>query len=350
MRQLTRADASAGASRLCGHWSSRYGWPVAFAIDHPGLGQDILEKLVAWSREHLDWPTEAIFSRVMRATLADATRTCSAAALLTRQGYGPESLKLGRSLLEATIVAHWMIHCAESEWVLTRMREHQEFNNVLWLERFDRHDWPVPVYSQEIIDWISVDRDRLSKLYGNHGELSWWVAEVAQRESGTWKRDQTRNLEMLVEDLYGVPELEGKVWERAAADDSAEPKLTSALGTMLAIPQRVNNQFMHHNPSGLVSFVDMTEGEFVFDDGPSEDWISPAQYFLYACYSLLVVLLIRTYRPELEDEFDRIFDPLFHLAFVTLTDKQLAWASDHRNEPCPCGSGVKSKKCHLAVV
>jgi uncharacterized protein YecA (UPF0149 family) len=57
--------------------------------------------------------------------------------------------------------------------------------------------------------------------------------------------------------------------------------------------------------------------------------------------------MVRTYQPELEDDFDQVFDPLFHLAFVTLTAEQLAWARNNRNEPCPCGSGIKSKKCHL---
>src|SRR4051794_12004874 len=90
-------------------------------------------------------------------------------------------------------------------------------------------------------------------------------------------------------------ELEGRIWQREPASDGGELKLTSVLGTMLAIPQRVNNQFLHHNPSGLVSFVDNADGEFVFEDGPSEDWVPQAHYFLYACYSLLVVLLIRTY-------------------------------------------------------
>ena len=329
----------------------RYGSPVTIAIDCQDRGQESLESLVAWAREHLDWPIKDVFPRVMRATFADATRTCAAAALLTRNGYGPEALKLGRSLLETTIVAHWMIHCAEDEWVITRLKEHQTFNAVLLLERLQRHDWPVPDYPQDAIDRIEADRDRLSKLYGNHGELSWWSAEVMQRENGTWKRDQdrTRRLETLVKDLHTVDELEGKVWRREPADDDGEPKRTSALETMLAIPQRVNNQFMHHNPSGLASFVDVTDGELVIEEGPSEDWIAQAQYFLYASYSLLIVLLIRAYRPELEEDFDRVFDPLFHQSFATLTDEQLAWAKNHRNEPCPCGSGVKSKKCHLAV-
>jgi hypothetical protein len=77
----------------------RYGRAMPSDTNRLDRGQEILDTLIAWTRENLDWPGDDNFPRITRATLADATRTCAAAAELTRQGYGPESLKLGRSLL-----------------------------------------------------------------------------------------------------------------------------------------------------------------------------------------------------------------------------------------------------------
>jgi uncharacterized protein YecA (UPF0149 family) len=67
-------------------------------------------------------------------------------------------------------------------------------------------------------------------------------------------------------------------------------------------------------------------------------------------FSLVVQLFIDRYRSDLREDFEAAVDPSFARAWVTLTEEQKRRASDgaHRNQTCPCGSGLKAKRCHGA--
>lgn len=318
--------------------------------DSSARRQQLLEALLAWSEEKLTWEIqEKIFDRVMRATLVDALRTGRAAAILTAAGYGREALKLGRSLLESVIVSCWATHCAESEdWVVDRMRDHDRLNRAITLEKIHEHDWPIPDISDDPIAEIADDRERLQAQFGNYGETSWWAREIEAKPSGGWKITKQRRLGLLVDELLEVPGLEGVVWDRLPGSDGDDGEISAPIKSMEVIPQRLNNQFLHHNPTGLASFVEVVDDEIVFKIGPSDDWLPQAQMFLYQCLATLVEFMVERHRPDLADEFRSRFNPMFHQAYVELTDEQLAWAKNNRNKPCPCLSGLKSKRCHAA--
>lgn len=313
--------------------------------------QYLLEDLVEWADENLTWPVDDIFARVMRATFVEALRTCRAAAMLTREGFSREALKLGRSAFESVIVSYWAIHGAESEaWVIDRMRDHHRYNAALLLERLEEHNWPIPELDADAVPNIDADRDRLTALFGRHGEVSWWVRDIEEKPGGGWKVTRTRRLGGLVDELVTNPELEGVLWDLRAPEngEEGEPKTVAPIKTMEVVPQRLNNQFLHHNPTGLASFVSVVDDEIVYEQGPSDEWLPQAQLFLYMCLSTQTQLMVTQYQPDLATEFDARFRPLFHRAYMRLEPHQLAWAENNRNEPCPCGSGLKSKRCHAA--
>ncbi len=116
---------------------------------------------------------------------------------------------------------------------------------------------------------------------------------------------------------------------------------------ILDIPNRFNNQALHHSPSGLASYTELLTDGYEFDDRPSDKWVAQEQVFAYVAFSLLAQLMIDRYAPDLREGLDAL-DPLFIRAFHELSPEQLEAArhGSNRNQPCPCGSGLKSKNCH----
>jgi hypothetical protein len=308
--------------------------------------QQAMRRLHGWALAHRDaWPTDALFDRVLRATLADATKTFGAIVLQTGAGYGPTALKNARSIFEALVVAYWMTYCADRDWVVQRMREHQDVARRTLADAVKQHhDWWEAVGEPEIEE--IEDEDRLVALYGRAAQFSWWANEVEQKDNGKWKQVLRRDLRTLVGDLMNSPAVEGRLWDAASDGKAATPLIQ----IMLDIPHRLNNQLVHHTPAGLTSLIDLEDDELIFDDGPSTVWVPQAQTFGYVSFSLLLQLCIDRNRPELREDFEAAVDPDFARAWVTLTDEQQRLAADgaHRNRPCPCGSGLKSKRCHGA--
>ena len=280
----------------------------------------------------------------MRLTFASATKTLGAICVLTERGYGADALKVCRSLFESMVVAYWAAHVADSEWVTTRMNEHQQFSSLVLIEVLERHPGWLPEGEQvQPTDFAVAERERLSAQFGNYCEESWWARDVERRPDGRWKRVYKRSLRTLVDELLAVPVLEGRLWQKADGEDVPTPFVEQ----MLDIPNRFNNQVLHHNPSGLVSYAELLPDGFEFDDEPSDKWVEQARVFAYVAFSLLAQLMIDRYAPDLRESLDAL-DPLFISAFYELSDEHLDLARHgaNRNQPCPCGSGLKSKKCH----
>jgi hypothetical protein len=310
-----------------------------------GEHTDPLRALHSWALEHrARWPTDAAFDRVMRLTFASATKTLGAVSILTEQGYGADALRLCRSLLESLLVAYWSVYVADHDWVVERIDEHQEFTSLVWAELAPLYPgWFPDGDPGEPPERAVQDRARLRVQYGEHGEQSWWAIDVEQNERGRWKRTTTRTLRTLVEDLIDVPQLEGRLWD--AHDGEGAP--TPFVRALLDIPNRFNNQVLHHNPAGLSSYAKPGPGGLVIDDEPSDKWVPQAEVLAYVAFSLLCKLMIDVYASDLADSFDEL-DSTLVSGFVTLSPDQLAAARDgaKRNSPCPCGSGLKAKRCH----
>jgi hypothetical protein len=83
---------------------------------------------------------------------------------------------------------------------------------------------------------------------------------------------------------------------------------------MLDIPNRFNNQVLHHTPAGLASYAQPAADGYEFDDRRSDKWVPQAQVFAYVAFSLLAQLMIDRYAPDLRESLDAL-DPLFISAF-----------------------------------
>ncbi len=307
---------------------------------------DAMRALHQWALEHRDvWPHEEIFDRVVRASLASATRAFGAIRHLTDERHGPDALKLCRSMVETLIVTYWMCHIPEPDWVVERMREHRCYGAITLAEVVQKHPGWLDDFDPELPPHRDEDRERWSALYGRYAEQSWWAREVEPKTSGGWKITHTRSLRTLADDMLAVPELEERIWHKVEDGPAPSPFLSQVLD----IPQSVNNSLLHHNPAGLANYVDLDHDELVFGDEPGDDWVPQAQVLAYIAFMLLVQLMVRRYRPELEESLDEL-DPGFVAAFRTLSEHDLAFARDsrNRNKPCPCGSGLKCKRCHGA--
>jgi hypothetical protein len=235
------------------------------------------------------------FDVALRLTFASATKTLGAICLLTEQGYGADAMKLCRSLFESMLVAYWAAFVADSAWVTTRMNEHQQFASLILIEVLEKHPGWLPEGERvQPTDFAIAQRERLSAQFGTYCEESWWATEVDQRSDGRWKRRQKRSLRTLIDELLDVPALEGRLWQKANREDVPTPFVEQ----MLDIPNRFNNQVLHHNPSGLASYAELAADGYEFDDGPSDKWIAQAQVFAYVAFSLLAQLMIERYAPD----------------------------------------------------
>ena len=165
--------------------------------------------------------------------------------------------------------------------------------------------------------------------------------DVKEKAKGGWKQDTRRSLPTLVSELLNVPELEGRLWQKAEGENAPTPFIEQ----MIEIPNRFNNQVLHHNPAGLASYVKLGPDGYEFDEEPSDNWVVQAQVFAYVAFSLLAQLMIDRYDPDARRSLD-LLDPLFISAFYELSLEQLAVARHgaNRNHPCPCGSGLKSQE------
>ena len=206
------------------------------------------------------------------------------------------------------------MYVADHDWVVQRMDEHQEFTSLVWAELLKQYPgWLPEDESVELPERGLRERPRLRVQYGDYGQESWWAVDVEQNELGQWKRETTRTLRTLADDLVGVPELEGRLWD--AHDGEGEP--TPFVKALLDIPNRFNNQVLHHNPAGLVSYAKPGPKGLIIDDEPSDKWAPQAEVLAYVAFSLLCKLMIDVYAPDLADSFDQL-DSTLVSAFVEL--------------------------------
>ncbi|WP_040598807.1 DUF5677 domain-containing protein [Patulibacter medicamentivorans] len=310
--------------------------------------RDRLDALIEWSMSELTWPTpRGSFSLLMQTSLVDALRTSAAIAVLSRDGYGREGLKLARSVTETAIVAFWMAHGPHDErWILHRIAEHEHHTKTLWQERLrDEGDANRPAH-RALIRVDPETRARWNVLYGEFGQKSWWANEVTQHpKTRKWKRDAgaSRDTRALVAALRDVPELREGIWNAVA-----NPSVADAFQYILDVPQRFNDHVHHHGPLGLSTLMSGEGNDVHIARRPSDDWAPQAVVVLYQCLALLAILAVDRYRPDLKEDLFAVLDPHAFAAFVNLDDEQAEYARQNRNQPCPCGSGFKSKKCHGA--
>lgn len=308
--------------------------------------------LLKWAESHRDaWPVDNVRNRALRATLARSTRTLSAARELLRGSYGPQALALSRGLFEDMVVSHWMVHCRTQPWVERRLRNQHDYSRLVWHEVMRKHQGPsYEGFDRSERRRIGRRRLRLEQLFGKGAEQSWWARDIELRKDRKpgqrrYRTTNRRNLADLVNELESHPKLQQR-WG-PSLDEQGRETGQSMLRWAYDVPQRVNNQFvMHHTAHALASVTDERAGQVAFIDAADNEWLPQAGIFLCWTFMQLLALMVDHGAPQLADDLRKACTRPFALAFREVSDEQHRWARKHRNEPCPCGSGLKSKHCH----
>jgi SEC-C motif-containing protein len=108
------------------------------------------------------------------------------------------------------------------------------------------------------------------------------------------------------------------------------------------IAHRENNQTLHVSSAGLNAKAEVSEGgSLTVRIGPRPDMLDRALFGSFWIFDNTIGLVLDHFEIELDENTRRqIFSAK---DFVTLTEEQMRAG---RNDPCPCGSGLKFKRCH----
>ncbi len=250
--------------------------------------------------------------QIIAMELGRSTKTYRASLALARQGYAEQAAMLNRSLFEGMAVAHW-VHSNEAEarerfHRAVRFDEHLRMTllrNVGWLEE-EEENGDSEINPSEL--------DELARDFGKYGERMW------TGHSGL------RGLIEDIEDQWTTDHSRKTLWD------------------FLRVAHRDNNQMLHSTVSGLASAASMnTRDGFRLWAGPSNVRIDTALFGTYWIYSNTFTLVMERFELPGEDEFQTMvarqeFD------FFRFTAGEVKDVG--RNDPCPCGSKKKFKKCH----
>jgi hypothetical protein len=102
---------------------------------------------------------------------------------------------------------------------------------------------------------------------------------------------------------------------------------------------------LHHSALGIADVVTWEDPEDTptVSVGPDHEWRGSSLWAAVWCCGLLVLVTLRRLSPAQADDFaDRLDD--INRAFVVYRREQVKDVG--RNDPCPCGSGQKFKRCH----
>jgi hypothetical protein len=228
-----------------------------------------------------------------------ALQTFDAAVLLADRGYGPQALMLGRSIFEDMVVAQRTRR--EPKRARDAFFDHFEHSREVYRESLRELGVTVPPDLDAIPPLDPENRRRLDKKFGPHGHR-------------LWTEDRIR--EMLD--------------EVQADSSSAESRALSVLYADYLLSNRV----LHNTPLAL------NQPLFV---GGAELLLPDALRLAYGSFARATSAALDV---TSEDEVT-ILSSRDSPLFIELTAESRS--SIGRNDPCPCGSGRKYKRCHGAI-
>lgn len=282
------------------------------------IREDFCEQIEACDRLHeyavgltTAWPGRLIQTTAEGLILTIVARsldTFMATVRLASLGFGAQASMLNRSLFEDMIDVHWV--ATEPELAEQRYRDHHQHGRMLLADAVLKY--PEHYGEVELPDFDPDERKQLDDLYGPWGSKSWTGLGLHTR--------------------LGLVEHH---WEDEAG--------RGTLHFFHDFAHRENNQTLHVSSAGLNANVDMTDGSLTVLIGPRPDMVDRALFGSFWIFANTLGLVLDHFEIEI-DEKDR--RELFSATeFVTLTPEQMQTG---RNEPCPCGSGLKFKRCHGA--
>lgn len=210
---------------------------------------------------------------------------------------------LDRSLFEGMVVAHWVR--ANPELAAERWEQHIRHNRAMWHKRFTEAGFPLP----GILDLPSEgEQKELDEIFGK------WSTKL-------WPGLAMHELVRSIEDQWDEPDELRKTFAIVHADN-VETLHTS----MLALSRMV----MREDDDGLQA-----------ESGPSLNHVEKGLFGGLWPYGHTLTLLADYFEIEGREKVRPV---------VEVAKKQFypvpPGAKPERNDPCPCGSGRKYKKCH----
>lgn len=243
---------------------------------------------------------------------ARATKTFKAAVQLTRQGYGEQAAMLNRSLFEGMAVAHWVV--ANEEAAAERFFRGWQFDRYLLARVIENTGWLPDGAEAQGPELSEEDLQVMRRDFGTYGHKL-WTGHKGLREL--------------------VDEIESD-W-----GDEGERQM---LRNFLRVVNRDNNQLLHSTVSGLAgAATGVADDGLYLSVGPSATRIEQALFPAYWTYAQTFGVLIDRFEISVRPEFEEMLQQ-HDFDFRLLTTDEAAGVE--RNDPCPCGSGKKFKRCH----
>lgn len=269
------------------------------------------ERLYEYAKElTISWPGRLIENTaegLILTLFARSLDTFMAAVRLASLGYGAQASMLNRSLFEDMIDVHWI--ATEPEAAEQRYRDHHQHGRMLLADAVARH--PEHYEEVELPEFDPDERRQLDDLYGRWGSKSWLglsLHDRVKRVEHHWKDEAARQTLHFFHD----------------------------------IAHRENNQTLHVSSAGLNANAEVSDsGSLTVRIGPRPDMLDRALFGSFWIFDNTIGLVLDHFEIELDEKTRRqIFSAK---DFVTLTEEQMRAG---RNDPCPCGSGLKFKRCH----
>lgn len=269
------------------------------------LASFVLDMFKSWAGRGIEHTHEGMIV----ALLARSLDTFICSVDLAERGYTAQAMMLNRSLYEDMADAHWI--ATDSKTAVQRYEDHHEHNRMLLAEQMAKYPRHVPDLALPNFD--PEERKRLDGIFGPHGTAPWSKLSI-----------------------YDRVELIAPMWKHEVARED--------LRFFRDIAQRQNNQTLHVSASSLNATVEHVDDDWIrYRMGPRHDgWLAVALFGAFWTFTQTITLVIDEMEwPMSDNERARLFG---FRAFITLTDEQMKTTG--RNDPCPCGCGLKFKRCH----
>jgi hypothetical protein len=283
---------------------------------------EVALRLMGWVKDFLKVDAETEWTlepgepqNVFVSTFAKGTKTFRAAVLLCDRGYGQQAGMLCRSLFEHAVISWWLLLCVEDEeWAMEALRQHKDHARVLYFRAAEEHPELEIEAEEEEFDAEYVAA--LDKRFGRHG--------------GYW---HGKRLDQLVREVTA----------------KAEERYARMFWQFFRFVNGHNNGTLHHSSMGIADAVRWREPDETptVELGPSPKWQSASLFAASAAYGLLVWATLGRLSPAKVEEFSELLDQVIAM-FRSLTPEDVEGVG--RNDPCPCGSGQKFKRCHEGLV
>lgn len=262
---------------------------------------------------HVDPSDERVAAEeIIALELSRSSKSYEASIALARLGFGEQAAMINRAMFEGMAVAHW-VHANESEAV-DRFVRAAKLHDHLHVERFRNAGWIDEDEAATLEPMDPAELQALKSDFGNYGEWMWTghknLRELLGQIEDQWETEQARK----------------HLW------------------TFYNIAHHDNTQLLHSTVSGTARALVRRERDGLrMWNGPSSSSIDKALFGAYWIFINMFSLAADRFDLGEREALDTMMKRQQY-DFLEFTAADTADVG--RNDPCPCGSGKKFKKCH----